>query len=233
MNSYNSLIKQFYYNHEHIKFDDYTIAFDYWNEWIISIGYADITIGYFRKLLKQNNLQIPNVIKGKVKKRIYKIRKLAHLEFIKWGIGNWNFGFLKSKDVYGICYVDQKRIEISSTLIQVGMNDFDITDTIRHEIAHALDFLERGVSIHDDNWAKWCDRIGAQSATKAVYNDELVNNLCDYSKYYTVCKECNTKTPYFRRPKSDLMCSYCKLSNKHIKLKIIYNQNPKKLHEIV
>lgn len=33
-------------------------------------------------------------------------------------------------------------------------------EVLLHEIAHALDYRERGTTDHGDNWKKWCRKVG-------------------------------------------------------------------------
>lgn len=74
------------------------------------------------------------------------IMKLARAEMNKNGLLMWSVRFIESKSVAGLCYTyrwdknparSTGRIELSTDFFDV-FSDFDILDTIRHEIAHAL-----------------------------------------------------------------------------------------------
>jgi len=54
------------------------------------------------------------------------------------------------------------------------------TETVKHEIAHFLDFQERGSFLingrhvaHGKNWRKWCKTLGIPARTKIPYCPNL------------------------------------------------------------
>ncbi len=122
--------------------------------------------------------------------KLIKAQVLCVRLMIKWGVfgdGNlkWKWGgFTNKKNSLGECYVTEGEREICLSRHYVEQNDEElVTNTILHEIAHALDTLERGDSAHDENFRKWCRHVGcpedtrnAQAKIKYLYNDKCCGN---------------------------------------------------------
>jgi predicted SprT family Zn-dependent metalloprotease len=120
----------------------------------------------------------------------------------------WEFKWAKGKRVFGTCrYGRRKEIRLSKYLTELN-DEARVTNTILHEIAHALDFLERGYSNHDYNWIRIAKSIGCDG--KRCYSgDEVVKPK---SKYVLVCptESCDTEIPRHRKPKrDDTACAKC------------------------
>ena len=201
--------------------------------WFESIRIEPISFNYFRNcLIKKNKLKYPIRINSKIQRKLFDVKKLAFFEFLKWGIPDWELIFVKA-NYYGICYHDEKIIGISSNLIQAGLTNELIKDTILHEIAHAIDFLHRGYTNHDDEWKRWCEVTGANTNTTYEYPDKLSRNLSEYSKYYSECPRCKAILPWFRLPKRKKKCYKCK-KNKIVSYIVLFHTNePKKFDMIV
>jgi hypothetical protein len=62
----------------------------------------------------------------------------------------WRFRYDNAKKRLGRCFYFKKLITLSTNLVLLNDSDnWQIDDTIRHEIAHAIDFEERGTSDTD------------------------------------------------------------------------------------
>ena len=87
---------------------------------------------------------------------------LALLHMEEHGILNtFKFFFENCKRSLGRCHYGKvKKITLSRWYVEQNTEEL-VEDTILHEIAHALDYLDRGYSNHDINWKKICIRIGA------------------------------------------------------------------------
>lgn len=77
----------------------------------------------------------------------------------------WSFGFNNTKRSLGMCRYNKwkgvKQILLSTHW--VNLNGVEaMEDTIRHEIAHAVDFERRGRSAHDDVWKGIAVEVGAR-----------------------------------------------------------------------
>ena len=114
------------------------------------------------------------------------------------------FRFNNSKIAFGYCsYGDRYEIILSKPLTLINSVE-EVTDTILHEIAHALDVEQRGFSNHDKNWVRIAKSIGCNG--KQYYYEEV--NTPPH-KYTLKCKKCDIEYKRYRRPGSDLACSYC------------------------
>lgn len=73
----------------------------------------------------------------------------------------FNFKFSHGKKTIGWCNYEHGNyyIAISKHFIE-NNNKKRVTEVILHEVAHALDFMVRGFSYHDDFWKSICHQIG-------------------------------------------------------------------------
>jgi predicted SprT family Zn-dependent metalloprotease len=84
-------------------------------------------------------------------------KQIAESVMRKHGLSDWVFKFNRNKRRLGVCKQDDKRIELSEHYVL--RNDRQhVTDTILHEVAHAIVGTEHG---HDDVWKNMCTKIGA------------------------------------------------------------------------
>ena len=128
--------------------------------------------------------------------------KLARSEMNKWGLHNWSFAFNNKKTALGICSYRLRQIQVSNHHLSSKYEE--IHDTILHEIAHALCFINDGERGHGYNWKKWCRKIGANpkrcgSSSGMTYK---------YSYYCRNCKKivCRSHRALRRR----YICRKCK-----------------------
>jgi len=100
-------------------------------------------------------------------------QKLAREQMTKHGLTldkGWEFEWDECTKRYGSCSVSKKRITLSSRL--VAHNSLEqTTDTILHEIAHALDWMENKQWGHGPSWKRVCVRIGAKPVACFTFND--------------------------------------------------------------
>lgn len=117
----------------------------------------------------------------------------ANEQLREWGLVDtgWSFNFNNSKSHLGICYHDKRRQIQVSRNHALESNKVDVVDTILHEIAHALhymDYVERGmeatynmrvrrgrrwvrkVKPHGNEWKEFARMVGAtpQACAKNV-----------------------------------------------------------------
>ena len=110
---------------------------------------------------------------------------------------------MNKRNTLGECYILEGEREIRLSRHYVEQNDEAmVTNTILHEIAHALDIEERGDSAHDANFRKWCRHVGcpedtrnAEAKVKYLYNDKCCgtnfrkHRLFKENTYH--CKKCD------------------------------------------
>lgn len=75
----------------------------------------------------------------------------------------WTWGYSKRKKSLGTAHLSRKRITISKVLLERNLqtNPKAFEDTIRHEIAHAIDYIIRGKSDHSYAWQRVAVALGA------------------------------------------------------------------------
>ena len=127
----------------------------------------------------------------------------------------WRFQFDTAKRRFGVCKYGSKIIGLSAPLTNAN-DDAQVTDTILHEIAHAL---TPGHG-HDSVWKAKCVEIGCRP--ERCYTEENTNVIA--GKYRAVCGGCGkTHTRHKRVPRGRRVACNCQ---NHIK-----DWNKKKLLE--
>jgi predicted SprT family Zn-dependent metalloprotease len=131
--------------------------------------------------------------------KIIKVEILAKRLMAEHGLRDWKFAWIKKIHTLGQCYCAMKTIKLSIPYVLV--NDIEnITDTILHEIAHALVGGKHG---HNFVWKLKAKEIGclpqrlASSKTITPY------------KWYYVCVKCDKKFGRIRRVTGTASCPYC------------------------
>ncbi len=107
------------------------------------------------------------------------IEQFAEQKMAEWGLTEkgWAFTWNNSRRAIGSCKFQRlrhdsifihsrpvklvKEIRLSRFMLGVISED-EQRDTVLHEIAHALDFEQRGTSAHDDTWKWWAVKVGAK-----------------------------------------------------------------------
>ena len=84
-----------------------------------------------------------------------------------------------------------KPVQMSFSRHLTRMSDDDIRDTILHEIAHALDYKQRGKSGHDEAWKAICRKIGAKPSRSSENGFPR-----DLFKYEIKCTNCGQVVAY-------------------------------------
>jgi predicted SprT family Zn-dependent metalloprotease len=89
--------------------------------------------------------------------------------------------------------------------LNVGVNNADIEDTIRHEIAHAIAYHHFHSKGHDTAWKKVAEQVGAQPNR---LRDASTINITP-PKYTLSCGTCGATMYRQRIPRSGAACSNC------------------------
>ena len=136
---------------------------------------------------------------------------------IKWGLKDWELRFSNQKRHLGYCRPQKKIISISKAFMQT--NPFPvIKDTLLHEIAHALHFLDTGKTNHSNGWKKYALKVGCEP--KRCATGEGLN--IPQGKYLGICPVCGKITHFYRKVIRSYSCSHCTKSyNPEYKLKIL------------
>jgi predicted SprT family Zn-dependent metalloprotease len=112
----------------------------------------------------------------------------------------WSFRFDRAKCRFGCCSVRQKLIRLSAPLTQLNSRE-QVTDTILHEIAHALTPGQG----HNRLWKQTAAAIGARP--ERCYSEEEVAGARGRFEYH--CPTCNHRLFRHRRFKEPAACSHC------------------------
>lgn len=96
----------------------------------------------------------------------------------------WKFDWNKRKSALGVCNFRKKTIYLSEYFLG-RIPDDEIKDTILHEIAHALAFIEYKHAGHGWQWKLVCRRIGAKP--DRTHKGEVQNQEHRYKIKCPVC----------------------------------------------
>jgi predicted SprT family Zn-dependent metalloprotease len=116
----------------------------------------------------------------------------------------WTFGFDRAKTRLGVCRPRTKRITLSSHLSRT-LPTAEVEDTVRHEIAHALDVERRGRTNHDRTWKALARRCGA--TPERCYAGDLPDDPA--APYACTCPGCGATLDRYRQPATPLRCQAC------------------------
>jgi len=122
----------------------------------------------------------------------------------------YTFKWDNAKRRFGCCYYGKRTISLSKPLCSLNLDKIKtkITDTILHEIAHALCVDAYGIKDgrgHTQRWANIAKEIGSDG--KRCYDANLI--VKPISKYTLTCPTCSTEITRHRVPKYDFACSSC------------------------
>lgn len=124
----------------------------------------------------------------------------------------WRFQFDGARRRFGLCSYKFKMIFLSARLVELN-DEAEVRDTILHEIAHALNYLDVKARLgrapkshHGPAWKAMCRRIGARPET--CYSRDRV--ATPSFLWEATCKHCGTH--YFHeglRSPDHKLCSPC------------------------
>ena len=129
--------------------------------------------------------------------RLKAIEMEAEILLQKHRLESWRFGFDHAMRRGGRCTFDRHEISVSEQFA-FAASDEEVTDTILHEIAHALVGPKHG---HDATWKAMAKRIGCSGH---------VTHDIDFSsaRWVLTCTTCGWREPRLRRRRG-LVCKSC------------------------
>ncbi|MCY4096476.1 MAG: SprT-like domain-containing protein [Gammaproteobacteria bacterium] len=129
--------------------------------------------------------------------RLKAIETEAEMLLEKHGLESWRFAFDHAMRRGGRCAFDRQEISLSEQFAFVASVE-EVTDTILHEIAHALVGPKHG---HDRIWKVTAQRIGCSGR---------VMHHIDFSsaRWILTCTTCGWREPRLRR-RGGLVCKSC------------------------
>ncbi len=151
--------------------------------------------------------------------RLNDAHSLALYLMAEHNLQHWTFSFDNAKRRFGVCYKSKRKISLSRYFVE--HNDVeDVTDTILHEIAHAL-CNERG---HGPAWKATARRVGAKP--ERCY-DETINT--PPARWKVVCNSCGWSTSRHRRTRTQAACPHCCASYNNgkydVQYKLVWKEN--------
>lgn len=138
-------------------------------------------------------------------------KKVANSYMTNHGLSilGWKFQFDNGKRRFGFCSPARKLISLSLplTILNWEARQSEVINTILHEIAHALTFIQYGnsVSAHGREWKRNCVKIGCKP--EQYYEGEELN--VPKGKYVYKCPHCEKEISFFREKKRMVACGAC------------------------
>ncbi len=132
----------------------------------------------------------------------------------------WTFAFDRARRRLGACHGRTKQITLSRHLA-TSLDAREVEDTIRHEIAHALDVVTRGWTAHDAVWKQWATRCGATPTR--CYSGDLPTDAD--ALYRCVCPDCGHTAARHRQPVHALICTECRKSKRRVYLRVTHRDS--------
>ncbi len=109
--------------------------------------------------------------RGQRMARLEEVAAQARELMDRHGLADWSFGFNGAEKKLGVCRYRKKRIDLSGEHA-VEAAAAQVTDTIFHEIAHALAGPDAG---HGPAWKAVARRLGATPKSRAPESDQSRN----------------------------------------------------------
>ena len=138
--------------------------------------------------------------------KLEKARNIALKLMRQHGVSDYTFKWDRAVRRFGCHDGRMQTISLSRPMTQHESNENRVTNTILHEIAHALDYKKRGYSNHDSQWKRMATSIGC-SGERCGSSDSVDKSRI--MKWIATCPGCETQVYYARQKKRDTACSGC------------------------
>lgn len=141
------------------------------------------------------------------------VKRLTIAEINKHLENEWEFKWSTAKSFIGQCRWNRVsrdgQIKISKTFVKGGLPKEEILDTIKHEVAHALDVERRGTSDHGPKWKRCCRETGANPNRTCDLPSHVKQYLNNIAKWVRYCPNCDNKRYLHRKPTATRACGNC------------------------
>ena len=138
--------------------------------------------------------------------KLEKARNIAIKLMRQHGLTGYTFKWDRAVRRFGCHNGRMQTISLSRPMTQHESNENRVTNTILHEIAHALDYKKRGYSNHDSNWKRMAKSIGCSgercSSSSSVDKSQIY-------KWVASCPSCEREVYYARKTKVEKACGSC------------------------
>lgn len=128
----------------------------------------------------------------------------------------WTFGFDRARRRLGSCRPQRRQLTLSAALLPT-LSDADVEDTIRHEIAHAIDWEQRGKTSHDRTWKALALECGASPSR--TFGGDLPD---DDAPYQGICPSCGGASGFYRQPARAHRCRACHGAGRPAFLRVVH-----------
>lgn len=123
------------------------------------------------------------------------------------GFLGWKFEFSHARGQAGLCDFRKKTIFVSKWLLAQNLGkSLEFENTLRHEVAHAIEFELRGESDHGRLWQFIARQV--LCTAERCYTSEQIG-ITATTKYTLVCDSCNTERPSHKVKKRKTACGKC------------------------
>jgi predicted SprT family Zn-dependent metalloprotease len=117
----------------------------------------------------------------------------------------WKFEFNNRKRAAGLCSYRKKTIYVSKYLLEQNLDkSLEFENTLRHELAHAIDFEMRGTSDHSKVWKAVAREV--LCTAERCYSTDVIQTKVQ-TKYTVVCDTCGKEKAGHKRGNS--ACGVC------------------------
>ena len=130
---------------------------------------------------------------------------LLHMEAHGLTDGLWRFEFENCKSTLGRCHYLKEKITMSKWYAELN-KEKEIEDTILHEIAHALAWINDRCRGHGRTWKEWARKVGA---TPRACSKANLNQPKNHYKYVQECCEVTYKRHRISK-RRQYYCPKCK-----------------------
>lgn len=128
-------------------------------------------------------------------------QKLAKQLMAKNLLEGWTFKFDTAMCRFGNCCHYPKVISLSEKLTLLN-DEFQVRDTILHEIAHAIAGFKAG---HGPIWKDVCVKVGAKPERCFSATTVQVPKFA----YEAICHKCGTTYGKYKKPGREVSCGKC------------------------
>lgn len=119
----------------------------------------------------------------------------------------WTFEYNTRKRAAGLCSFRNKTIYLSKYLLKQNLDkSAEFENTLRHELAHAIDFEMRGKSDHSNIWKAIARQV--LCTAERCYSSQVIQTKVA-TKYTLICDTCGTERASHRKKKRLSACGHC------------------------
>ncbi len=131
----------------------------------------------------------------------------------------WSFGYDRARRRLGACHPASRRITLSAARAD-ELAEAEVEDTIRHEIAHAIDWERRGTTNHDATWKAVARACGAWPSR--TFKGDLAHADATYEG---TCPSCGITVGFYRQPVRAHRCRACHRAGQPAFLRVTHSRS--------